>query len=133
MKYSVTLRNNQLNQIESTAGASALLRMYSGAAPAACADAATGTLLAEMALPVDWMAAASNGSVAKSGTWEDPAANADGTLGYFRVLETTGTTTHIQGSITLSGGGGDMIVDNTSVMIGQVISVSTFAVTAGNA
>lgn len=133
MQYSVTLRNNQLNQIETTAGASPVMRMFSGAKPANCAAASTGTLLAEMSLPADWMAAAASGSVSKSGTWEDPAANADGTLGYFRIFDTAGTTCHIQGTITLTGGGGDMIVDNTSVLTGQTISVTTFTIGAGNA
>lgn len=133
MQYSETLRNNQLNQIESTAGASAVLRMYTGAAPANCAAVATGTLLAEMTLPADWMAAAAAGSVVKAGTWEDPAANGDGTLGYFRIWDSGVTVCHIQGTITLSGGGGDMIVDNTNVLTGQNISVSVFTVNAGNA
>lgn len=133
MQYSVTLRNNQLNQIESTAGAAPILRMFTGAIPANCAAASTGTLLAEMTLPSDWMAAASAGSVSKLGTWEDLSANDDGTLGYFRIFDSTGTTCHIQGNITLTGGGGDMIVDNTSVLTGQTISVSTFSIGAGNA
>lgn len=131
MQYSVTLRNNQLNQIETTIGTAPLLRMYTGTAPANCAAAATGTLIAEMTLPTDWMTAASNGSVTKSGTWSDPAANADGVLGYFRLYDSGGTTCHIQGTISMSSG--DMIVDNTNVATGQNITVDTFTINAGNA
>lgn len=133
IQYSTTLRNNQLDQVESTTGTSAILRIYSGSAPANCAAAATGTLLAEMTLPSDWMAAASSGSKAKSGTWQDTSANATGTAGYFRVLDSTGTTTHIQGTVTATGGGGDLTLDNTSIASGQSVTINTFTLSAGNA
>ena len=133
MQYSETLRNNQLDQIEATVGASAILRMFTGTKPANTNAASSGTLLAEMTLPVDWMAAASAGSVTKAGTWEDPAANASGNLGYFRIFNSAGSTCHIQGTISAPGDGGDMIVDNVNVADGQTISVVTFTVNAGNA
>lgn len=133
MQYSVTLRNNQLDQIEATPGVSPLLRMYSGAAPVDCATVASGTLIAEMVLPSDWMNAAAAGTKTKLGTWSDVSANAAGILGYFRIYDSTGTTCHVQGTITITGGGGDMIVDNTNVALAQSITVSTFSVSAGNA
>jgi len=131
MQYSVTLRNNQLNQVESTAGTAPKLRMYSGSAPANCAAAATGTLIAEMDLPSDWMNAAASGTVDKAGTWQDLSADAAGTLGYFRIWDTAVANCHIQGTISMSSG--DMIVDNTNVAIGQSITVNTFSISAGNA
>jgi hypothetical protein len=79
------------------------------------------------------MAAASSGSKAKSGTWEDLSADNAGTLAHFRVKDSTGTTCHMQGTITATGGGGDMTVDNTSVTAGQAITVNTFTISAGNA
>jgi len=137
MQYSTTLRNNQLDQIQTTGGATAHLIMYSGAMPANCAAAATGTVIATMALPSTFMAAAGTptaGQVTKSGTWTDASADALGTLGYFRIYTSAGATVCVvQGTITLAGGGGDMIVDNTSVTAGQSITVSTFTVGAGNA
>ena len=71
LQYSVTVRNAQLDAVETTVGTAPLLRIYSGSAPANCAAAASGTLLAEATLPSDWMAAASSGSKALSGTWQD--------------------------------------------------------------
>lgn len=132
MQYSVTLRNNQLDQVESTTGVSAKLQLRSGAAPANCAAADSGTLLAEIALPSDWMAAASSGSKAKAGTWTG-SGSAAGTIGHFRVKDSAGTTCHIQGTVTATGGGGDMTVDNTNIAVGQSVTVNTFAITAGNA
>lgn len=136
IQYSTTLRNNQLDQIETTTGASAKLRLYSGAAPADCAAAATGTLLVEMALPADWMAAAAAGSKAKTGTWSGQGTAGAGTgtaAGYFRITDSAGTTTHMQGTVTITGGGGDLTLDNPNIATSQTVTVNTFTVTAGNA
>lgn len=136
IQYSVTLRNNQLDQIESTTGLSAKLRLYSGAAPANCAAAATGTLILDMALPSDWMTAASGGQKDRNGTWTGTGAAGAGTgtnAGYFRITDSAGTTTHMQGTVTITGGGGDMTLDNTNIASGQVVTINTFTVTAGNA
>lgn len=133
LQYSTTLRNNQLDQIEITAGASAKLQIYSGSVPANCAAADSGTLLAELPLPSSWMAAASSGTVSKDGTWEDTSANATGTAGHFRIKDNTGATCHAQGTITATGGGGDMTLDNTSIASGQTVTVTSFTISAGNA
>lgn len=132
LQYSTTLRNNQLNQIESTAGTSPKLQIRTGAPPADCAAADSGTLLCEITLPSDWMAAAASGSVAKTGTWSGTAVAA-GTAAHFRLKDSAGTTTHAQGTVTATGGGGDMTVDNTSIANGQGVTVNTFAISAGNA
>lgn len=133
MQYSVSVRNARLDVVESTISTAPLLRIYSGSMPADCATAASGTLLAEITLPSDWMAAASSGTKAKSGTWTDSSANATGTAGYFRIYDSGGTTCHVQGTLTATGGGGDMTLDNTSIASAQSVTVSTFTLTAGNA
>jgi polyisoprenoid-binding protein YceI len=69
----------------------------------------------------------------KSGTWEDTSADATGTAGHFRVKDNGGTTCHIQGTVTLTGGGGDMTLDNTTIVVGQSITVTSFSITAGGA
>jgi hypothetical protein len=132
LNYSTSLRNNQLDQVESTVGTSAKLYIRSGAKPTACADADSGTLLATLDLPSDWMAAASSGSKAKAGTWQG-TGDAAGTAGHFRIKDSGGTTCHLQGSITATGGGGDMTLDNTSIASAQTITVTGFTLTAGNA
>lgn len=132
IQLSVTARNNRLDSFETTVGGTATLRIRSGAQPANCAAADSGTLLAEMALPADWMAAAAAGSKALSGTWQDLAANAAGTAAHFRIYDTAGTTCHLQGSITATSGGGDMELDNTSIAVGQQVTITSFTLTDGN-
>lgn len=133
LQYSVAVRNAQLDAVETTIGTAPLLRIYSGSVPATCATAASGTLLAEMTLPSDWMAAASSGSKSLSGTWQDASANATGTAGYWRLYDSGGTTCHAQGTVTATGGGGDMTLDNTSIASAQSVTVTSFTISAGNA
>ncbi len=130
IQLSVAARNARLDTFESTAGASAKLQIRSGAQPANCAAAASGTLLCEIALPSDWMANAASGSKAKAGTWSGTGAAA-GTAGHFRIVDNAGTTCHMQGSVGTSGT--DMTLDNTSIASGQTVTVNTFTVTDGNA
>lgn len=133
LQYSTTVRNAQLDALETAIGTSAVLKIRTGAAPANCAAADSGTVLATLSLPSDWMAAASGGSKAKSGTWEDTSADAAGTAAHFRLYASDGTTCHAQGTVTATGGGGDMTVDNTSFALAQSFTVTAFTITAGNA
>jgi hypothetical protein len=133
LQLSVALRNAGLDAYETATGASAILRIRSGSSPADCATADSGTVLATLNLPSDWMANASSGSKAKSGTWEDTSADATGTAGHFRIYASDGTTCVMQGTITATGGGGDMTLDNTSIASGQQVTITSFTITAGNA
>ena len=133
LQISVAVRNAMLDTIESTISTSAVLKIRSGAQPANCAAADSGDVLATLTLPSDWMAAANAGAKALSGTWQDTSADATGTAAHFRVYASDGTTCHMQGSITATGGGGDMTIDNTSIAAGQSITISSFTLTAGNA
>lgn len=132
-KLSVAVRNARLNAIETTIGTSAVLRIRSGAPPANIADADSGTVLATLNLPSDWMADAASGSKALLGTWQDLSADAAGTAGHFRIYASNGTTQHAQGNITATGGGGDMTLDNTVLASGQQFNVTAFSLQEGNA
>ena len=136
-QFGITLRNTWLDSYESVIGASPLLRCYTGSQPADCATAASGTLLAVGTLPADWMANASAGSKAiANGPYVVTGQAAAGTgtaMGYFRIYDSTGTTCHHQGSITVTGGGGDMTVDNVSIANAQVMNATVWSLTAPGA
>src|SRR5687767_11917135 len=100
LQYSTAVRNAKLDAVESTIGTSAVLKIRTGAPPATPATADSGTVLATLSLPSDWMAAASAGAKAKSGTWEDTAADAAGTAAHWRLYASDGTTCHAQGTVT---------------------------------
>lgn len=131
IQLSTSVRNARLDTIESTIGTSAVLKIRTGAAPADVATADSGTVLATLSLPSDWMAAASSGAKAKSGTWQDISADATGTAGHFRIYASDGTTPHIQGTCGI--GSGDLQLDNTSIASGQSVTVTSFTLTDGNA
>ena len=132
IQLGTTLRNNMIGQYESTVGTAPKLQLRSGSPPANCAASASGTLLAELTLPSDWMGAASSGAVSKSGTWADVGVAA-GTAAHYRLLDSTGTTCHEQGTVTATGGGGDLTVDNTSIAVSQAVSITSWTRTQGGA
>lgn len=133
VQLSVAVRNARLDAIETTISTSPVLKIRTGAQPADCATADSGTVLATITCPSDWAAAASSGSKALSGTWQDTSADNTGTAAHFRLYASDGTTCHMQGTVTATGGGGDMTVDNTSFASGQQFTVTAFTLTDGNA
>lgn len=130
VQFSDAVRNAMLDAIETTIGTSAIMRIRTGAQPANCAAADSGSVLATLNLPSDWMAAASGGQKAKSGTWQDTSADASGTAAHFRVYDSGGSTCHIQGSV--GQGSGDLSLDNTTIASGQALTVTSFTITGGN-
>lgn len=132
IQQSDTVRNAKLDAIETAIGTSAVLKIRTGAQPANIAAADSGSVLATLTLPSDWLAAAAAGVKSKSGTWEDLSADAAGTAGHFVIYASNGTTRHMQGSVTATGGGGDMTVDNTVFAAAQAFTITAFSITAGN-
>lgn len=133
LTLSVAVRNALLDAIETAIGASAVLKIRTGAAPTNVAAASTGTVLATLTLPADYMAAAANGTKAKSGTWEDTSADNSGTAAHFEICASDGNTVHMRGTVTATGGGGDLQVDNVSFAAGQAFTINTFTLTAPGA
>lgn len=132
IQYSVSVRNAQLDALESTIGTSAVLKLRTGTAPATCATADSGTVVATMSLPSDWLAAASSGSKAKSGTWQDTSADNAGTVAHFRIYASDGTTCHVQGTVTATGDDGDITLDGVVVAAGQSITINSFSISVAN-
>ena len=135
LQYNDALRNAQLDAIETYGGTSCSLEIRSGTPPATCATAGSGTVLATINLPSDWMAATASASKAKAGTWSDASADNTGTAGHFRVYNSQATkdntTCFRQGTVGTSAT--DMIVDSVSFTAGQSFTISTFTISAGNA
>lgn len=136
IQFSSDVRNGELNAIETAVGTSPILRIYdlAGTAPQFCSHSMpTNTLLAEITLPSDWEGAASGGSVVLSGTWQDTSANAAGTADFFRIYNSGDTICHIQGTVSITSGGGDLELDNNVIAVGQQVTVTKFTLTAANA
>jgi hypothetical protein len=136
LKYSRAVSNNRLNAIETQIGTDPFLKIYTGPIPANCNVAATGTLLANVALPSDWLAAASDTDDAvtksKSGTWSDSSADGTGVAAYFRIYNNSQATAHIQGTANVTSFSPDMTLDSNNFTSGQTFTVNSFVITAGN-
>lgn len=130
VQLSIAARNARLDAIETEIGGSAFLQIRTGAQPADCATADSGTLLVEIALPADYMGAASAGAKALLGTWQATAAAA-GVAAHFRIKNNAKTVTHLQGSV--GQGTGDLSLDNTNIANGQTVTVAAFTLTDANA
>lgn len=135
IQYRESLRNARLNQFETLIGVSGSLRIYTGAQPADPTQPNSGTLLAHINLPADFMADAAGGVKAKAGTWQDASADggAAATPGHFRFYNSQatmdGTTCIAQGSCGI--GSGDLSFDGT-ITAGQQVTINTFQLTEGN-
>lgn len=126
-----TVRNAQADALETAIGVSPLLRIYSGSIPADESATETGTILAEITCPSDWMSAASGGVKTLLGSWTDASANNSGTASHFRFYNNAGTVSHLQGACTLAGGGGEMILDSLTFTAGQSYTENSFTLTSG--
>jgi hypothetical protein len=135
MQKSAAVRNAQMDAIETTVGTSAVLKLRSGAQPASCAAADSGTVVATLNLPADWMSNASAGVKSLLGTWQDAsadAANAGGQM-HWRIYASDGVTCHLQGTVTVTGGGGEIELQNLNITLGQPINITAFNITAAGA
>ncbi|WP_295103485.1 hypothetical protein [uncultured Microbacterium sp.] len=108
--------------------AAGAVQIRTGAQPASAGSAATGTLLGTLTLSDPAFADAVNGTATAGAVTGDSSADASGTAGWFRVLDSTGATV-MDGAISEAGGGGDMILDSTAIVAGGTISVTSWTVT----
>jgi hypothetical protein len=103
------------------------IEIRSGARPASADAAATGTVLATVALANPAFGAAANGVA----TLVDPAAVtgvAAGTATWFRALDGAGATV-MDGSVSATGGGGDLQLATTSISVGLTVDITGGTVT----
>lgn len=131
-RLSTGMRNSFLANVAEELGGG-VLRFYSGAAPATTDAAPTGVVVATLEFHEDGFAAPNAGQMSKSSEpWEDPSADASGTIGYARFTHdddaggASTTARRIDFSVTATGGGGDIEVQNTVVEEGQPIVVTNF-------
>lgn len=124
VRYANTLKHAMLDAYETGVGTSPKLKLYSGSLPGSVGSTPAGTLLATITLPSDWMSAASGGSKTKTGTWSTTGLAA-GNAGCY-TLETSAGTVLEDGTVTATGGGGDVTLDNISISVGQTVTINTW-------
>jgi len=128
LSYLAATRNAMLDAITTSAGASALLRIYDGTRPAT--GGAATTLLAELVCNATFAPAASGGVLTLNAIAQDASANATGTATWFRIVKADGTTFVLDGNVGTSGS--DLNLTTTAIVITQPVSVTSFVITEGN-
>ncbi len=127
-QYSVTLRNNQVAQIQATVGGSGTLLIFSGAEPANCAAADPAGLLCTITLPATFLTS-SGGVTTIAGTWSATAsAGGAGTNAQSYRIKDGSAVCHAQGNVTT-----DLVLNNVNIATGQLVTITAYSVTAGNA
>lgn len=130
IQFSTTLRNARLNAISSTAGNDAVLKLFSGSAPANCAASDTGTLLAVLSCGSSgeggFAASAASGILTVNAIDPDAAGNSNGTPTHFR-LYTSGGTCVMQGSAGIAGTE-DLVIDG-AISTTKSVSVISWVIT----
>ena len=115
--------------------ATATIQIRTGTA--ADPDAApTGTLLATLTCSVPAFGPASDDGTTATATasaiTDDSAADADGTAGHFRALDSAAACV-LTGTVTATGGGGDMTLNTVSIVTDGTVSITGWTVTMGQA
>lgn len=106
----------------------ASIQLRTGASPGAN-NAATGTLLATLAFNDPSFAAAVLGVATMDNT---PVLSttgvAAGTAGYFRITDNSGDVI-FDGTITVTGGGGDLEMNTTTISVGLTVEITAGTIT----
>lgn len=131
LRLATTARNAAadavVDLIDAGSGAGTL-KIYSGSVGTTANDTPAGTLLATVAWADPAFGAASSGVA----TATDPAAvnaSATGTAGCFLVEDSTGANV-FDGTVTATGGGGDLTLSTTSLVSGSPVDITSFTYTA---
>lgn len=133
LKFPAAYRSTRADTITTRAGNAALLRIYDGTR-AADADTAitTQTLLAELTCGTPFAAGATDGVLTAGSITNDSSANASGTATWFRLVSAASATV-MDGSVTATGGGGDLTLVTTTIVATQPVQVTSFVVTEAGA
>lgn len=129
LKYSNGTRNAQQNGLITYAGSNALINIYAGAQPANANTAISGqTLLVTLTVSGSF-GTDSNGTITLSSVANGTAV-ATGTAAFFRITQSNGSTVVMDGSVDTSDA--DLVLNNTSIATGQVVSISAGTIIRAN-
>lgn len=89
------------------------------------------TTLGDFNLANPAFGASSSGTITLASTPISATASGTGTADNYQVINRNGDIAHA-GSVTITGGGGDVTADNPSIVSGQGLSLDSFTYTAAS-
>lgn len=132
VRISTAARNAMVSAVTALADAgsgAAHVRVYTGTQPAGPGSSATGTLLLDIPLNDPSFAAPSTG-VATGDVTPEPTDDGitTGTAGWFRLLDSNDVAI-LDGSVTATGGGGDLTLSTVSITTGLTVNLTSITLT----
>ncbi len=130
MRFSKAARTTKANSLL-TSKNSGTIEIYTGSPPATV-DAALGAQVLLVTFNIPVTAGTILNGVFTAAAIADATAGAAGTAAWYRQIDPDGITIMEDGNITVSGGGGDMIIDNVSIANPQNVRFISWTETEGN-
>lgn len=134
--FVTALRNNMLDEITALLDAGttgALINIYTtGTSQPATGGAITDqTLLGTLTMSTTSFPAAASGTMTANAITQDSAADASGEATWARITDSDSTFV-MDVNVSESGGGGEIILNDTTIVQNGTISLNSFTITAGN-
>lgn len=114
-----------VDEIDAGSGAGTIA-IRTGSQPTNVGDADTGTLLGTLTFSDPAFGSASSGSSSANSILSDTNADASGVAGHFRIRDSD-SAIHSDG--TCGQGSGDLSFDNSTIVAGGTIAISSFQIT----
>ena len=128
VQYSVTHRTNVGTQLATDIGVNAVIKIFTGAPPANCSTADTGTLLVTFAGNATQYGTSVAGVLTTSAI-ANATASGSGTAGYYRIYPSAATTTNAVEQGTVATSAADMIVTSATITSGQTCAFTSKTIT----
>lgn len=130
LSYSTIAKNATANALAAAISAAGrgYVQIRSGSRPATADTAVTGTLLATITLTTTAFSDAVGGLITANGVPLTANVVASGTASWFRVYKGNGVAV-LDGSVSETGGDGDMQIDNLTFVSGGTVSLQAFSLT----
>lgn len=133
LQIATSTQNARLDAVETDIGAAPILKIRTGPQPLNCAAADSGTVVVSITLSADWMDTASGGAKNFADLPGTFTASGSGIGDHFRLYKSDGTTCMMQGTVTLTGAGGNITMSNNNVVSGFSYTVNAFTLADNNA
>ena len=104
------------------------IEIRTGSQPSSPEAGATGTLLATLTFTYPAFGAASGGVATAAAITSDTSVEAQALAGWFRVKDSNGVAV-LDGSVTVTGGGGDLTFDSVQFIVGGTCAIATATLT----
>lgn len=116
-----------VDRLDAGSGA-ATVEIRSGTQPASANDVASGTLLCTVTLSDPAFGSSSSGTASLAGVPLSGTGVANGTAGWARFKDSDGNVV-LDGSVTATGGGGQIELATTTISTGLTVQVTSLTVT----